>query len=86
MGNFAKVSVSMGIVDLMHIEKYIFVESTFQRVLLIRGIWMYFEPSNSLLHFLIKWKLYSLFVLSNIKGRLKQVFRRPLAILLVSRN
>ncbi|MGN6890930.1 hypothetical protein, partial [Neisseria sp. P0014.S004] len=70
----------MGIVDLMHIEKYIFVESTFQRVLLIRGIWMYFEPSNSLLHFLIKWKLYSLFVLSNIKGRLKQVFRRPSAI------
>ena len=76
----------MGIVDLTHIEKYIFVESIFQKVLLIRGIWTYFEPSNSLLHFLIKWKLYSLFVLSNIKGRLKRVFRRPLAILLLSRN
>ena len=39
----------MGIVDLTYIEKYILVESTFQRVLLIRGVWMYFEPSNSLI-------------------------------------
>ena len=77
----------MGIVDLMHIEKYIFVESIFQSTLFIRGVWTYFEPSNaSYLHFLIKRKLYSLFILSNIKGRLKQVFRRPSAILLLSRN
>ena len=39
----------MGIVDLTHIEKYILVGSTFQRVLLIRGVWTYFEPSNSLI-------------------------------------
>ena len=40
----------------------------------------------SYLHFFIKRKLYFSFVLSDIKSRLKQVFRRLLAILLLSRN
>ncbi len=39
----------MGIVDLTCIEKYILVKNTLQRALLIRGVWMYFEPSNSLI-------------------------------------
>lgn len=74
----------MGIVDLTCIEKYILVESTFQRGLLIRGVWTNFESSNSphIYIFILK----RTFVLSDIKGRLKQVFRRPSAILLLSRN
>ena len=42
----------MGIVDLTHIEKYIFVESIFQKVLLIRGVWIYLNLQiASYLHF-----------------------------------
>ena len=74
-------------VDLTYIEKYILVESTF------KGPYLSVEYGRilnlqiaSYLHFLIERKLYFSFVFSNIKGRLKQVFRRPLAILLLSRN